>query len=385
MTKKPDTSHSDVIVTMNVGSSSVKFSVVELDTFTQLAVGKVSGLGGDATVEVKDFEHKRNYKKDIEEKDVPTAIKRVVNWVKTNEKGHRLVAAAHRVLHGGTTYTVPVIATPEILAELDKLSPLNPLHQPFNLIGVRTMMEAAPEIPQVLCFDTAFHSTNPELFTMLPFPKAYREKGLRRFGFHGLAYESVMDYIAENRPDLMRARLVLTQLGSGASACGVVNGESIANTMGMTALGGLPMSTRPGDTDPGALMFMLLALKMSPEEVQKVLYKECGLKGISGGMSEVKELLEDSGPDASRALDYYVLKVAQYIAAMSVSVGGLQALVFSGGVGENSKAIREAILARLSYVLPPFEVLVVPANEEDVLARYAAVMLDQINGEGEAA
>lgn len=370
-------SKTPIIITMNVGSSSVKFSIVDAASLSRLAVGKVAGIGAKPALDVKDIEHGKTVKEAVEARDIMDAIARVMEWIQINETDHTIGAVAHRVVHGGATFKEPCLSTPAILKELEKLIPFTPLHQPFNIAGVRAAENVAPNVPQVLCFDTSFHTTNPDLHSMLPLPKEIQEKGARRFGFHGLAYESVLEQLEKTRPDLLNKRLVLTQMGSGSSACAVVNGQSIASTMGLTVLGGLPMGTRTGDMDPGVVLYLQMGLGMSTEDVQKMLYNNAGLKGISGISPDAKVLEDDGSPDARRALAYYILKAAQHIAGMSVAAGGMQALIFSGGIGENGTAIREAILDHLKPACADFEVLVVPADEESVLARYAAGFMKQ--------
>jgi acetate kinase len=267
---------------------------------------------------------------------------------------------AHRIVHSRHIYTKAILLNDAILNELDSFSCFAPLHQPHNINGARVVQKLLPQTPQYGCFDTAFHAGHDELHSAFAIPKDLRDMGLRRYGFHGLSYDWISRQINDRRA-------VIAHLGSGASLCALLDGKSIDTTMGLTALDGLPMSTRTGSIDAGFILYLSQHLRYPPERIEKILYNESGLKGLSGITGDVKTLQESNDPRAKLALDYFAFKTAQHVAMMVVSLGGLDALVFTGGVGENSEFVRNSILGQLKF-LPPFDVKIIPANEEKMIA-----------------
>ena len=301
--------------------------------------------------------------------------------------------AGHRVVHGGDVFSAPTEINAAVLKKLEALVALAPLHQPHNLAGIRALQGVMPDIPQVACFDTAFHLRQPRVQQIYALPKEVTASGIRAYGFHGLSYE----YIATQPELAAHARVVVAHLGNGASVCGMRDGESVASSMGFTALDGLPMGTRTGSLDPGVVLH-LIRNGMSADEVETLLYKKSGLLGISGSSSDVRDLLHSSDPRAAEAIDYFCEKAAQHIGRMTVALRGLDALVFTAGIGENAAPVRASICDRLAFLgldlvaernaddvgrKAPFErrissdasrvaVYVIPTDEERVIARHAA-------------
>ncbi len=366
----------DALLTLNAGSSSLKFQLFGLTKdLPLLAGGKVSGIGS-----VPQFRMHANDGSHGECGDLPShtdaasALGYILDRLEAGSAQWRLMACAHRVVHGGPDFTHAVELNSEVLRVLGSLIPLAPLHQQDNLAPVAGLWQRHPCLRQFACFDTAFHAGHDALTTTYALPASIRDSGVRRYGFHGLSYAWIAQRLKEDLPHLAEGRVIAAHLGNGASLCALKSGRSIDTTMGLTALDGLPMGTRCGSLDPGAVLYMQTALNLSPAAVEDVLYNQSGLKGLSGISNDVATLLDSSDPRALFALDYFVLKAAQNIAAMAVSVGGIDAIVFTGGIGENASSIREKILSRLGF-LQPFETHVIPANEEramalEVQARY---------------
>lgn len=358
------------LLTLNTGSSSVKFRLFSLqDDLPVLAGGKISGIGSTPV-----FSTQQEFIKTKETKQLPhnishaEAIGMILEWLNSiKDSEWKLAGIVHRIVHGGPEYTHPVRITPDIMDYLKTLCPLAPLHQSHNLAGVDIIMQEKVEVPQFACFDTAFHAQHTPLFYTLALPENIRAKGIRRYGFHGLSYDWIMSCLAKDHPRLTKARVVIAHLGNGASLCAIKDGKSIDTTMGMTALDGLPMGTRCGSIDPGVVIYMQREFGLSLDQLENILYKDSGLKGLSGITNDVKELSQSPQEEARFALDYFSLKTAQSIASMAVSIDGMDALVFTGGIGENAENIRSSILQHLSF-MPGFETHVIPANEERCMA-----------------
>jgi len=351
------------LLILNVGSSSVKFRVFGAEAdLPLLADGRVTGIGSSPVFSVKGQEA-QNLSPDLTQKQ---ALQTVLDWIDSADNDWRMIAAGHRIVHGGAEFCAPVLLTPEILDVLDGFVPLAPLHQPHNLAAVRVLVEIDPTLKQIGCFDTAFHAGHEAVMDSFALPVEIREKGVRRYGFHGLSYEGVAHLLAQEGN--MPQRVVVAHLGNGASLCAMRDGKSVDTTMGMTALDGLPMGTRCGAIDPGALIYLLRG-GMTPEALEDMLYHDAGLKGLSGGISDMKALLEDGGEKAALAVEYFVRKVAQYIAAMTASLGGIDLLVFTGGIGEHAASVRTDILARLAF-LGDFETRIIKADEERMIAKH---------------
>jgi acetate kinase len=355
---------------LNVGSSSVKFRVFGADSsLPLLADGRVTGIGSDPVLSIKGHEP-RSLDRDANQ---ARAIEHVLDFVTSDDRDWELVAAGHRIVHGGEDFRDPVLLDESVLSDLDRFTPLAPLHQRHNLAAVRAIAALCPDLPQVGCFDTAFHAGHDAITRSYALPAKVREEGVRRYGFHGLSYEWIARTLAEE-PGGVPARVVAAHLGNGASLCAMKDGASVDTTMGMTALDGLPMGTRCGALDPGAVLFMLRSCGLSLDEVERLLHDESGLKGLSGGLSDMSELLRRARPEHEFAVDYFVFRAAQQIAEMAVSLGGMDRLVFTGGIGENAAPVRERIVKRLSF-LPGFEVQVIPADEERMIALHTMRLL----------
>ena len=364
----------DVLLVLNTGSSSLKFEVFVYETLDRLAKGKVTGIGTEARLRATIFQGGAQTECTLAAKDHQTAMNAVIELIDRYDDAWTLVATVHRIVHGGAEFIAPVFITPEVLKRLEAYEPLAPLHQCYNLAGI-TASDRLADAPDIACFDTAFHAGHDPLFRSFAVDAALSAKGVRRYGFHGISYEWISRVLARDHPDLARGRVVVGHLGNGASLCALKQGKSIETTMGMTTLDGLPMGSRTGAIDPGAITYMLRDLGMSVDQVEQELYERSGLLGLSGLSNDVKTLLESPDPRAAFALDYYALKVAQFAAMMAVSMGGMDAFVFTGGVGENAGPVRDAILARLDF-LQPFQTLVIPANEERMLAIHGKALLE---------
>lgn len=369
----------DTILTLNAGSSSVKFRLFARDKDLQLlAQGKVGSIG---TAPAFSATNATKPTDTVTTKPLPSgashedAMRSIIDWIHGHESGWRVTATAHRIVHGGTEFTEPLRMTSDIFHRLKKLCPLAPLHQPHNLMALGIADRLLPHVPQIACFDTAFHARHDPIFTSFALPRNLTEKGVRRYGFHGLSYEWIAHVLRQEHPELAKGRVIAAHLGNGASLCAMQDGRSIDTTMGMTALDGLPMGTRCGALDPGAMIYMLRELGTAVDELESILYEQSGLKGLSGISNDVKTLLESRDPHARFALDYFALRTAQFIAALAVSVGGIDALIFTGGIGENAAPVREAIIRRLAF-LGPIPSLVIPANEERIMAMQASACLE---------
>ncbi|MEO2092319.1 MAG: acetate/propionate family kinase, partial [Gemmataceae bacterium] len=301
---------------------------------------------------------------------------------------------AHTHTHGGPRHAGPTVVTREILAELKELTPLAPLHQPHNLEPIETLLDRMPDVPQVACFDTAFHRGHARVATVVPLPRDLRTGGVERYGFHGLSYEYIASALPEVAPEVADGRVVVAHLGSGASLCGLKNGRSVDTTMSFTAVDGLCMGTRPGAVDPGVVLYLFQTLGLSVAQVEDVLYKKSGLLGISGVSSDMRDLLGRSEPDARLAVDYFVYRAAKEIGAMAAALGGIDALVFTAGIGEHSAEIRQRISQasawlgveldeaanagsgpRISTPVSRVSAWVIPTNEELMIARHTRALL----------
>lgn len=286
-------------------------------------------------------------------------------WLKSHE---HVVSIAHRVVHGGRDFTQPERITDEVIKKLTALIPLAPLHQPAALKIIETARELYPDIPHIACFDTAFHHTMLDINRRLPLPRKYHKEGLMRYGFHGLSYQHIADVLPDHAPDTAKGRIIVAHLGGGASACAMKNLESMDSTMGFSTLDGLMMGTRCGALDPGVLLYLMQEKDMPHVLLSDLLYHNAGLKGVSGISDDMKELLHSKTPSAIEAIDLYCTLAAKQIAGLVPSIGGLDALVFTGGIGEHAAPIRDKITARLRWI-GDFPVYVIPTDEELVMAK----------------
>lgn len=346
----------ETILVINAGSSSIKFllfAVTPGDRLERLFKGQIEGVGTSPRLIAVNPQRKiliDTAWSPVDVPDVPAALDKVVDFLRTQIGGRLPVAVGHRVVHGGAKYGEPIVVTSRVLAELDRLAPLAPLHQPNNLAPIRAVMDRRPNLLQVACFDTAFHRGHPEIADRFAIPEDLYAEGVRRYGFHGLSYEYVAQRLAEIEPDIAKGRVVVAHLGSGASMCAIQGGRSIESTMGFTALDGLPMGTRPGQLDPGVVLYLMSAKSMSADAIETLLYKHCGLKGLSGISSDVRELLASSDPRAKLALDHFTYRIALFTGLLTAAMGGIDAFVFTAGIGENAPAIRAAVIKRLSWL-----------------------------------
>ncbi|MFD1332981.1 acetate/propionate family kinase [Methylopila musalis] len=368
----------DALLVLNSGSSSLKFQVFAIDGLEVLARGKAVRLGEPApTMDASTAAGEKERAALPAGADHQAALAAALAFVGRHGDAWRIRAVAHRIVHGGDAFVDPVIVTPEVFAALERLSPLAPLHQPHNLAAVAATQRLLGDVTSIACFDTAFHARRDPVFHDFALPADLREKGVRRYGFHGLSYDWVARRLAAEHPALHAGRVVAAHLGNGASLCAMRGGRSVDTTMGMTALDGLPMGTRCGALDAGAVLYLLEGLGLSVGEVSTALYERSGLLGLSGVSNDMETLLGSADPRAEFAVEFFVTRVAQFVAAMAAAVGGIDGLVFTGGIGEHAASVRSSIVSRLGF-LGLFDVLIVPANEERVMALQAAELLGAV-------
>jgi acetate kinase len=389
----------DTILVVNAGSSSVKFQVFAVEPSGELTrkikgqmdgVGtrpRLRGSGSDGTVIVD-----REYGAEVVS-TVPTALQTAAAWLR-DEQHIDPTAIGHRVVHGGPDYDRPVLIDAEVLARLERYTSLAPLHQPHNLAPIRSILARFPHLPQVACFDTAFHRGHAAIVDHYAIPERFYSEGVRRYGFHGLSYEYIAGRLRHVAPDIASGRVIVAHLGSGASMCALAGGRSVESTMGFTALDGLPMGTRPGQIDPGVVLYLIEQKGMSAAAVQDFCYRECGLKGLSGISNDVRELEASADPRADFALDYFCYRVGLYTGMLASALGGLDAFVFTAGIGENSPGVRSRISAQLAWLgaaLDPaanavqaalvsrpdsrIALYVMPTDEELMIARHTLALL----------
>jgi acetate kinase len=348
-----------VVLVVNAGSSSIKCSVYRVieDPRVEGGARALHGAGGQIEgigVAPRVVAHMADGRLIVDEKfpvaqvadhDAAFRLLRLVLAVGLRDTPP--AAIGHRVVHGGARHADAVLIDDDVIEELDALTPLAPLHQPHNLAAIRAVRQAAPELPQVACFDTAFHAGNDIMAQLFALPYSYYGEGVRRYGFHGLSYEYIAKHLHQVAPDIARGRVVVAHLGNGASLCAMKDGKSVETTMGLTALDGLPMGTRCGALDAGAVLWMM-ASGMDYHAIEKVLYHESGLKGLSGVSSDMRELLASGSEQAKLAIDFYTYRIAQDVGKLAVVLGGLDGLVFTGGIGEHAAPIRAQVCERLA-------------------------------------
>ncbi|MFI4984300.1 MAG: acetate/propionate family kinase [Rickettsiales bacterium] len=348
----------DVIVAVNVGSSSIKFSIFAAQkNLKLLESGSVSVREG-----IPEFSLDGKKAKVIK----GDGLKYIAKWLQSNEHLWNVVCIGHRVVHGGS-FAKPVLVTSKVIKALQRLIPLAPLHQPYNIEAIEILGQEFPRAKQIACFDTAFHTTIAPLVQSYALPKKYRAAGVRRYGFHGLSYNWIARLLKVRFKPLYNAKVVAAHLGNGSSLCAMQKGKSYDTTMGMTALDGLPMGTRSGTIDTGALIYMLRNFGLALDQFEHMLEFDSGLKGLSGVSNDLRTLLKDNSPDCQFALDYYAFKVAQGIAQMAVSLGGIDAVVFTGGIAEHNLWLTKKILKQLKF-LGKLKVLTIKCNEEKMIA-----------------
>jgi len=390
----------DFALVLNAGSSSLKFCVFQRpdgERWRLGARGQIEGIGTSPRLSVKDANLRKVADEQLDTTTVQNgrdAIGALAIWLRSQYAGARVLGVGHRVVHGGAKFTKPVVVTPEIIAELKKLIPLAPLHQPYNLAAIEAVEERLPGVPQVACFDTSFHRDHAPVADLIPLPREVCEGGLQRYGFHGLSYEYIASTLPEVAPEIARGKVIVAHLGSGASLCALNEGKSVDTTMGFTAVEGLCMGTRPGSIDPGAVLYLFQNLGLSVKEVETILYKKSGLVGISGISNDMRDLLGREEPEAKLAVDYFIYRIAKEIGALAAALGGLDALVFTAGIGENSPEIRQRVCeasawlgieidananneraTQISRAQSKTSVWVIPTNEELMIALHTGDLL----------
>ena len=394
------------VLVVNAGSSSIKFQLFERQAQEGLELelkGQLEGIGtrphllakgAQGTLLVDD-----SYPAE-QVGDVRAALARLGDWLASQLEGVRPAVIGHRVVHGGPRFSAPVLIDDRVLAELETLVPLAPLHQPNNLAPIKAIRERYPDVRQVACFDTAFHRGHPDVADRYAIPDTYHREGVRRFGFHGLSYEYVAHRLAELDPALAAGRVVCCHLGSGASMCAIQAGRSMDSTMGFTAVDGLPMGTRTGQLDPGVVLYLMQARGFDAQRIERFLYHEGGLKGLSGVSNDMRDLQASDAPGAKLAIDYFVYRIVREAGALAAAMGGMDGIVFTAGIGERSAAIRAAVVERLAWLgleldaaaneghgplistaASRTKAYVVPTNEELMIAQHTLAFM---HGSGDA-
>jgi acetate kinase len=346
----------ETILVVNAGSSSIKFqlfAVSENDELQRRMRGQVDGIGVRPRLTAKDGRGDVladcNWQA-AEVGNLPAALERIIIFLREQIGSDLPEAVGHRVVHGGPDFEEAVVVDEETVKKLERLAPLAPLHQPNNLAPIHILLARRPDVLQVACFDTAFHRGHPAVADRFAIPETLFAEGVRRYGFHGLSYEFISRKLFEIAPDIAGKRVIVAHLGSGASMCALHAGRSVESTMGFTALDGLPMGTRPGQLDAGVVLYLLTEKGMSAGEIERLLYHECGLKGLSGISSDVRALLASAEPAARLALDYFIHKIALFAGMLTAAMDGVEGFVFTAGVGENAPTIRDAVAKRLTWL-----------------------------------
>lgn len=390
---------SDYALVLNAGSSSLKFCVYrrpQAAGWSLASRGQIEGIGTAPRLSAKDAGGAKLIDEKLGEavRDGRAALESLAGWLRASYGGAKVLGVGHRVVHGGARFAGPAIVTPEVLAELRALIPLAPLHQPHNLAAIEAVADRLPGVPQVACFDTSFHRGQPAVAELIALPREIRETGVQRYGFHGLSYEYIASALPEVAPEVAEGRVIVAHLGSGSSLCAMKGRKSVDSTFGFTALDGLCMGTRPGAVDPGVILHLFQTMGLSAKEVEAILYKRSGLLGISGISNDMRDLLASAEPAARIAVDFFVYRAAKEIGALAAVLGGLDALVFTAGIGENSAEVRRRIVAasawlgvemdetanrergpRISKTSSRVSAWVIPTNEELMIARHTASLL----------
>jgi acetate kinase len=370
---------SGVILVLNAGSSSLKFAAYDLqgESLRERCAGQVEGIGAAPRFRATDAAGGGPTTEAWAAGEGPAdhagALGAIIGWLDGRLDGQRVVAVGHRVVHGGTAFAEPVVIDAGVTAALRELASLAPLHQPHNLAGIAAAARHFAGVPQVACFDTAFHRTQPFVADSFGLPPRFHAQGIRRYGFHGLSYEYIARRIAREDPALGGGRLVVAHLGNGASLCAIAGGRSQGSSMGFTALDGVPMGTRCGQLDPGVVLHMIDALGMSTAEVTTLLYTDSGLKGMSGISQDVREIEAAGGEAADQALGYFAYRVRREVAALAASLGGIDALVFTAGIGENARGLRARICEGLGFMGITLDAKRNAANAPEISPAGAAV------------
>ena len=389
----------DYALVLNAGSSSLKFCVYRRPEGAGWALearGQIEGIGTSPKFSAKNGagEALASDTLDAGIRDVPAALESLATWLRGRYGGARVLGVGHRVVHGGPAYAQPVIVTDKVVGDLRALIPLAPLHQPYNLAAIEAVAARLPDVPQVACFDTSFHRGHSAVAELVPLPREIRSRGVQRYGFHGLSYEYIASALPEVAPEIADKRVIVAHLGSGASLCALRERRSVDSSLGFTALDGLAMGTRPGAVDPGVILYLFQTLGLSAKEVETILYKRSGLLAISGISNDMRVLLGSPESDAKLAVDYFVYRAAREIGGLAAVLGGVDGIVFTAGIGENSPEIRRRICQasawlgvelddaanerrgpRISRPGSAVSAWVIPTNEELMIARHTAALL----------
>ena len=388
------------VLTLNAGSSTLKFALFE-ETAADLQAGPkgvIEDIGAAPHLLATDRDGRVTAERRWPDApDYSQLIEAVLAWTDTQLEPGGLVAVGHRVVHGGPDHDKPQIVSPALLAELDRLTPLAPLHELHNLAPIRMIAKGRPSLPQAACFDTAFHHGMPATATRFAIPRRYEAEGVRRYGFHGLSYEYISGKLRDFAPDLAQGRVIVAHLGNGASLCAMRDGRSIDTTMGFSALDGLVMGTRCGDLDPGVVLYLLQQHGMKPEDVGAMLYNQSGLLGLSGLSGDMRSLLASTDTRAQEAIEVFVYRLVREIGALTSALGGLDGLVFTAGIGEHAPEIRAMVCEKLDWLGARLDmqanrdnrlaisrpdsklrILVVPTNEEVMIARHTLAALGDV-------
>jgi acetate kinase len=385
------------IATLNAGSSSIKFALYEVgDGQDLLFRGQVKQIGVSPNLQVEDADGKRIAEQTwpAEGFDHRAATGAIIETARTLGQGAPVTAVGHRVVHGGTDFAAPVRIDQATIVALGRLTPLAPLHQPHNLAPIEAIAEAAPHLPQVACFDTAFHRAQPALAQAFAIPRKFTDAGVRRYGFHGLSYEYVASRMKTVVPELANGRVVIAHLGNGASLCAVNGGRSVASTMGFTAVDGLVMGTRCGTIDPGVLVYLMDEYGMDARAIEDLIYRQSGLLGVSGVSSDMQALRASSDPHAAEAIALFVYRVVREVGSLAAALGGIDGLIFTAGIGENDTATRAEVAegcgwlgleidparnaagkGRISADRSKVSAWVIPTDEERMIGRHTAAVL----------
>jgi acetate kinase len=390
------------VVTLNAGSASIKFALFEAagEEVMAVATGLVEMISEGRRIAVRDGDgvatHEATWAGEGEAPFHTDALNRILAWRRSAFPKSQVAAAGHRVVHGGVRCAAPVIVTDEVLQYLRTLIPLAPLHEPHNIAGIMAAREAWPRVPQVACFDTAFHRAHPFVNDVFAIPRRYYDEGVRRYGFHGLSYEYVSHRLRQIAPHHAAGRVVVAHLGNGASMCAIRDGHSVASSMGFTALDGLPMGTRCGQIDAGVVLYLLQEKKMSATQIADLLYRESGLKGLSGISHDMRELEASDKKEAHEAIEYFVFRIRRELGGLAAVLKGIDAIVFCGGIGEHAWRVREQVLEDMEWIGVELDrlanrgnapiissersrvrVFVIQTDEEAMIARHTLTALDQ--------
>lgn len=386
------------LLVINAGSSSIKFALYTVadGVPTPRYRGQADGLGASiGALQIRDDQGERLLHEELPESDGhDEALDRALHWLEERLEGHELIGAGHRVVHGGPAFSQPVWITEEVLQKLDGYCELAPLHQPHNLRAIHAVARVRPALPQVACFDTAVHRQQPAVAQRFALPRRYEDQGVLRYGFHGLSYEYIASVLPAHDRQAAEGRTIVAHLGNGASMCALHGGRSVASTMGFTALDGLPMGQRCGNIDPGVILYLLQNEGLDAAEIEDLLYRRSGLLGLSGISADMRQLLESDRREAAEAVEYYVYRAVREVGSLTAALGGLDALVFTAGIGENATAVRAAICEHLTWLgitLDPdanarnaqrittadsrVPVYVIPTNEELMIAQHTLRVL----------